>query len=250
MILNISTYRFVSLDNLSHLQESILEACRSRNLKGTVLLAKEGFNMFLAGDEVDIHSFFSWLKLYPEFSDIQTKDSWSEYQPFKKMLVKIKDEIIKMNHPTANPTLNRAPSISATQLHHWLHQGHDDQGKPLFLLDTRNTFEVEFGTFKGAKHFQIDKFSDFPQALINHKDQLHNHRVISFCTGGIRCEKANLLPQEIGISESVQLDGGILKYFEEVGKDFYEGDCFVFDDRIALDPALQVSALNDEQNLP
>jgi UPF0176 protein len=124
------------------------------------------------------------------------------------------------------------------QLKKWLEQGYDDKGKKVVLLDTRNTFEVEFGTFDNAIHFNIEKFSEFPEAVSKNIDQIKENTVVSFCTGGIRCEKANLLMQKMGLSNTLQLDGGILKYFEEVGQDYYHGGCFVFDDRVALDPDL------------
>ncbi len=245
MFLNISTYRFCELNQLDHLQKELRQACLDRELKGTIILATEGINMFLAGKESSIRDFFQWLTQFPNLADIVTKDSWSDYQPFKKMLVKVKDEIIRMNHPTIQAFKKRAPSVSAHQLKEWLKQGHDDQGKPIVLLDTRNTFEVEYGTFQDAIHFHLDKFSEFPQALSKHLEELKDKTVVSFCTGGIRCEKANLLMQEIGLSNTLQLDGGILKYFEEVGQEFYEGGCFVFDDRIALDPELSEHPLEN-----
>jgi len=238
LFLNISTYRFCELSNLESLRVQLLEQCLEKELKGTILIAPEGINMFLAGNESRIRELFIWLNQFPELAYIVTKDSWSEYQPFKKMLVKVKEEIIRMNHPTIQAFKKRAPSVSAKKLKEWLSQGCDDAGKPLVLLDTRNAFEVEYGTFKNAIHLNIEKFSDFPQALAKEIEQFQDKTVVSFCTGGIRCEKANLLMQEIGLDHTLQLDGGILKYFEEVGRDFYEGGCFVFDDRIALDPEL------------
>lgn len=238
MILNISTYRFTPLDSLPELRESIHAKCLEKNLKGTVLIAHEGINMFLAGTEQNIKAFFDWFRTIPSFAGIETKDSWSDDQPFKKMLVKIKDEIIRMNHPSVQPSKARAPSVAPKKLQEWLRQGHDDAGRPVVLLDTRNDFEVGYGTFDGAIHFNIQKFSDFPDAIIAHKDEFKDKTVVSFCTGGIRCEKANILMNEIGLNNTVQLDGGILKYFEEVGREHYHGDCFVFDGRESLDPEL------------
>jgi UPF0176 protein len=206
--------------------------------------------MFLAGKEQDIRDFFNWLNQFPPLAHIVTKDSWSDYQPFKKMLVKVKDEIIRMNHPTVQAFKKRAPSIPPKQLKEWLLRGTDDQGKPIVLLDTRNAFEVDYGTFQGAIHFNIEKFSEFPNAVTKNSELLKDKTVVTFCTGGIRCEKANLLMQEIGLTNTLQLDGGILKYFEEVGQDFYEGGCFVFDDRIALDPELSEHPLENAPRRP
>jgi UPF0176 protein len=245
VFLNISTYRFCELSDLDTLRDQILQACLARDLKGTILLAEEGINMFLAGEEAQIRDFLIGLNQFAPLADLVTKDSWSEYQPFKKMLVKVKDEIIRMNHPTIQAYKKRAPSVSSQELKKWLKNGCDDQGKPIVLLDTRNAFEVEYGTFQNAIHFDLEKFSDFPQALAEQLHLLKDKTVVSFCTGGIRCEKANLLMQEQGLNNTFQLDGGILQYFAEVGQDFYEGGCFVFDDRIALDPELSEHPLEN-----
>jgi UPF0176 protein len=154
------------------------------------------------------------------------------------MLVKHKREIIRMNHPAVQPASGRAPALDATTLKRWLDQGHDDAGRPLVLLDTRNAFEVDYGTFEGAVDWRLDKFSDFPDALRGHARELQGKTVVSFCTGGIRCEKAALVMREEGLADVWQLEGGILKYFEETGGAHFRGTCFVFDERQALDPGL------------
>ena len=250
MFLNISAYRFCELDQLEALRDQILAQCQKADLKGTIILAPEGINMFLAGPQATLHSFFTWLNQYPALANIVTKDSFSDYQPFKKMLVKIKDEIIRMNHPTIQAFKKRAPSISATTLKEWIKRGTDDAGKELVLLDTRNAFEVDYGTFQGAIHFHLDKFSEFPQVIAKEVENFQDKTVVTFCTGGIRCEKANLFMQEIGLHNTLQLDGGILKYFEEVGQDFYDGGCFVFDDRIALDAELAEHPIENAPRRP
>ncbi len=124
--------------------------------------------------------------------------------------------------------------MPATTVQRWLDQGHDDAGRPVVTLDTRNAFEVDHGTFEGAIDWRIHKFSDFPQALQAHRDELEGKTVVSFCTGGIRCEKAAILMQETGLEHVYQLEGGILKYFEETGGAHFRGECFVFDEREAL----------------
>ncbi|MBU2286657.1 MAG: sulfurtransferase, partial [Gammaproteobacteria bacterium] len=133
-------------------------------------------------------------------------------------------------------------SVAAKTLRRWLDQGHDDAGKPLVLLDTRNAFEIERGSFEGAIDWHIGKFTEFPKALAEHRGELAGKTVVSFCTGGIRCEKAAILMHEQGIPDVLQLEGGILRYFEEVGGAHYRGDCFVFDGREALSPELQPRA--------
>jgi UPF0176 protein len=237
-ILNIAAYLFVSLDELAALRTKMLDECNSRHLKGTILLTEEGINLFLAGEEAKLREFLDWLRDDPRFQPIQTKDSWSETQPFKKMLVKIKREIIRMNHPMIRPEAGRANFISPKKLQEWLDRGTDDLGRPVLMVDTRNAFEVEYGTFENALHFNIEKFTEFPAAISAHKEELADKTLVSFCTGGIRCEKSGLYMREIGMHHSYQLEGGILKYFEEVGSAHYAGSCFVFDEREALEPNL------------
>ena len=244
-ILNIAAYKFVTLAHLPQLQVAIREVLQARAIKGTVLLAEEGVNMFLAAPASDIHDFLAWLRRDGRFADLEVKQSWSAAQPFRKLLVKVKDEIIRMNHPAIRPSSDgdgRAPAVDAATLKRWLDDGHDDQGRPVVTLDTRNSFEVDIGTFKNAIDWRINKFTEFPQALIDHQNDLEGKTVVSFCTGGIRCEKAAIFMQQIGLDHVYQLDGGILKYFESFpgtdGDAHFDGLCFVFDDRRAVNPAL------------
>ncbi|CAN1531112.1 COG1054 Predicted sulfurtransferase [Burkholderiaceae bacterium] len=242
-ILNIASYQFVEIKNLSELRQSALAECNRLHLKGTILLAPEGINLFLAGAEKEVHAFLAWLRSDARFAQMEAKESWSEAQPFSRMLIKIKAEIIRMNHPTIQPKKGRAQFISPKQLCAWLDRGTDDLGRPVVMLDTRNAFEVEYGTFANALNLQIDKFSDFPAAIKPHFAELQNKTIVSFCTGGIRCEKSGLYLRELGAQHSYQLEGGILKYFEEVGANHYQGTCFVFDDREALEPTLETIGL-------
>ncbi|RYX96307.1 MAG: sulfurtransferase [Comamonadaceae bacterium] len=241
-ILNIAAYRFVTIDQPEVLQSAIRQALADRAVRGTVLLAVEGINLFLAGPEAEIRDFLAWLRGDKRFAGLETKESWTDAPPFRKLLVKVKPEIIRMNHPAvqlASDPSGRAPAVDALTLKRWLDAGHDDEGRPVVTLDTRNAFEVDVGTFKNAIDWRIDKFTEFPRALQNHQDELAGKTVVSFCTGGIRCEKAAILMRESGVERVFQLDGGILKYFEEAGHAHYDGECFVFDERRALDPALQ-----------
>ena len=233
-ILNISTYKFVPLSDTSALKELMHARAVALNLKGTILLAEEGINLFLAGSADDVRSFMRQLHTDSRFADIVPKESWSASQPFRKMLVKVKREIIRMNHPTIRPAEGRAPAVDAQTAKRWLDQGHDDEGRPVVTLDTRNTYEVDEGTFAGAIDWRLNKFTEFPDALQAHKADLADKTVISFCTGGIRCEKAAIYMRESGLPHVYQLEGGILKYFEETGGAHYDGGCFVFDERRAL----------------
>lgn len=237
--LNIAAYKFVVLEDLTELQAVVREAVQTRGIKGTVLLAEEGINLFLAGGSSEIHDFLAWLRLDQRFQDLEVKESWSHAQPFRKLRVLIKPEIIRMNHPAIQPSAGRAPVVDAATLKRWLDTGHDDEGRPVVTLDTRNAFEVDVGTFSHAIDWRINKFTEFPQALLQHRAELEGKTVVSFCTGGIRCEKAALFMREAGVDHVYQLDGGILNYFEESGHAHFDGACFVFDERRALDPALK-----------
>nr|MBF0684435.1 sulfurtransferase [Pseudomonas sp.] len=241
-IVNIASYRFVGLDDLPELRERILAQALAGELRGTVLLAPEGINLFLAGTADNIQTFLAWLGQDPRFAGLEVKYSYSQTVPFRKMLVKIKREIIRMDHPSIRPEGGRAPAVDAHTLQRWLQNGHDDNGTEVVLVDTRNAFEADAGTFQGALDFRIEKFTQFPAAVMENRDALNGKTIVTFCTGGIRCEKAALYMANAGISNVYQLDGGILKYFEETGGDKYEGECFVFDERIALDPALAPKA--------
>ncbi len=239
-ILNISAYKFVPIADAQDLRETLLERALGRELKGTILLAEEGINLFLAGPSEAVRGFVADLQTDTRFADVNPKESWSADQPFKKMLVKVKGEIIRMNHPAIRPSSGRAPAVSPQTVKRWLDAGVDDEGRPVVTLDTRNAFEVDQGTFEGAIDWRIDKFTEFPQALLEHQADLAGKTVVSFCTGGIRCEKAAILMQEAGLDHVYQLEGGILKYFEETDGSHYRGGCFVFDERRALDADLSI----------
>lgn len=233
-ILNISAYKFVPFPDAPTLREKLHEQAVALGLKGTVLLAEEGINLFLAGPGPAVRAFVTQLRKDPRLADLAPKESWSARLPFRKMLVKVKREIIRMDHPAIRPAARRAPAVPAVTVKRWLDQGHDDAGRPVVTLDTRNAFEVDHGSFDGAIDWRIHKFSEFPQAVLEHQAELAGKTVVSFCTGGIRCEKAAIFLQEAGLDHVYQLEGGILKYFEETGGAHYHGGCFVFDEREAL----------------
>lgn len=249
-ILNVSAYKFVPLADCEALRERLLADASASGLKGTILLAGEGINLFLAGPAPDLRGFLARLQTDPRLDDLPIKESWSKTQPFRRMLVKVKREIIRMNHPTIRPSEGRAPAVDALTLRRWLDQGHDDEGHPVVTLDTRNAFEVDHGSFEHAIDWRINKFSEFPQAAQAHRAELEGKTVVSFCTGGIRCEKAAIYLREVGVKRVLQLEGGILRYFEEAGGAHYHGSCFVFDEREALDPALSPMPAADAPRAP
>jgi len=236
---NIAAYKFVTFNDTAEKRPQFQALCKQLELKGTILLTPEGINLFLAGLREPIDRFLEWLRADPRFADIEVKESHSEEQPFNRMLVKLKREIITMNHPLIQPEKGRAPAVEPATLKRWLDRGHDDAGKPVVMVDTRNAFEVDVGSFDDTIDYRIDKFSEFPAVIARHRDELAGKTVVTFCTGGIRCEKAAIHMQNVGFDSVYQLDGGILKYFEEVGGAHYTGDCFVFDRRTALNPKLE-----------
>lgn len=238
-IVNIAAYKFISFDDTVERRALFQQICKEFELKGTILLTPEGINLFLAGTRAGIDNFLDWLRSDARFADIEVKESLSDEQPFNRMLVKLKREIITMKHPLIKPELGRAPTVNAHSLKRWLDQGHDDEGKPVVMVDTRNAFEVDVGTFENTIDYRIEKFTEFPAAIAAHKDELEGKTIVTFCTGGIRCEKAAIHMKDIGFESVYQLEGGILKYFEEEGGAHYQGDCFVFDRRTALNPKLE-----------
>lgn len=236
-VLNVSAYLFTPIDDPVVLRDLLRERAVDAGLKGTILLAEEGINLFFAGDEPALRGFLAQLTADERFSALTAKESWSVDQPFRKMLVKVKREIIRMDRPAVRPATGRAPAVDPEALRRWLDRGHDDRGREVVLLDTRNAFEVDYGTFDGAVNWGIERFTQFPDAAAAHRDDLSGKTVVSFCTGGIRCEKAAIHLREEGV-DAYQLDGGILGYFEHVGRAHWSGDCFVFDERAALTPGL------------
>lgn len=242
-IVNLSAYHFATIEDTAAWRPFVTERCNALGLRGTVLLAPEGINLFVAGTREATDTFIDYIRhdalFEGKFATLQFKESLSDKQPFTRMLVKLKREIITMKKPAIRPELGRAPFVDAPTLKHWLDRGHDDQGRPVVMLDTRNAFEVDVGTFENALDYRISKFSEFPEVIEQNRADLEGKTVVSFCTGGIRCEKAAIHMKEVGIEHVYQLEGGILKYFEEVGGAHYQGDCFVFDYRTALNPQLE-----------
>lgn len=230
---NISTYKFADLTNLKELRAELVEFCKQHSIKGTILLAPEGINLFAAASQEAIDDLMGYLRKVPGLSELTPKVSYSDHQPFNRMLVRLKKEIIAFGVEGIDPARSTAPRLEAKELKKWL-----DEKRPLVLLDTRNEYEIKLGTFKNATAIGVDRFRDFPAALKELPAEMKEATVVSFCTGGIRCEKAAALMQREGYNDVYQLEGGILKYFEEVGSDHYDGDCFVFDARVGVDPGL------------
>lgn len=236
-IINISAYRFAPLEDLPALKDRLKSAAATGGLKGTILLSSEGINLFVAGERAGLDALLTVIHAVPGLADLTPKESRSARQPFNRMLVKIKKEIIAFGVPGIDPARRPAPRLAPRTLKQWL-----DEGRPVTLLDTRNDYEVNAGTFVGALPAGIRHFRDFPQAVAKLPDALKEQPVVTFCTGGIRCEKAGPYLESVGFKNVFQLDGGILKYFEECGGAHYRGECFVFDGRVGVDAALRETA--------
>ena len=233
-IVNIAAYKFVALPDLRMLRARLLALCKSWELKGTILLSAEGINLFVAGAADKIDLLLAELRSWPGLADLQLKVSHTEHQPFSRMLVRIKKEIIAFGVAGIDPAQRTSPKLAAKELKQWL-----DEGRPVTLLDTRNNYEVKLGTFKQARAIGIDHFRDFPDAVRKLPPAMKEQAIVMFCTGGIRCEKAGPFMEREGFKNIFQLEGGILKYFEDCGGAHYDGECFVFDQRVGLDPSLQ-----------
>lgn len=236
-VLNVSAYLFVRIDDPHALQSVLRDRARAAGVRGTILLAEEGINLFLAGEARSVRGLIEWIRDDERFAALTTKESWSDDVPFGRLLVKVKREIIRMDRPEVRPQDGRAPAVSPATLRRWLDRGSDDDGREVVLVDTRNAFEVDYGTFAAARDWRIERFTQFPPAVAEHRDELEGKTVVSFCTGGIRCEKAALYLRAAGV-DAYQLEGGILGWFADQGGAHWDGECFVFDGREALDPAL------------
>jgi UPF0176 protein len=233
-IVNIAAYKFTPLEHVEQRRHDLKQLCHSLGLRGTILLSPEGINLFIAGNRRSIDTFLDTLREDPAFVDLEVKESYSESIPFRRMLVRLKKEIIAFGVQDIAPSEKTSPKLSPKRLREWL-----DAGRAVRLLDVRNTYEVELGTFAGAEHLQLGHFREFPKAIGELPEQAKKEPVVMFCTGGIRCEKAGPLMEQAGFEQVYQLDGGILKYFEQCGGAHYEGSCFVFDGRVALDADLK-----------
>ena len=233
-VVNIAGYRFADMPDRDELRAPFRELCQELGLKGTILLAHEGINFFLAGSQTSIDSFIGYVEEDSRFVDIPLKVSYSDYQPFRRMNVRLKKEIISLGLKHIKPAEISGEDITPTAFKQLL-----DAGEEVIVLDTRNEYECRIGTFEDALELNIRSFRDFPRAISELDDDLKNKPIVMFCTGGIRCEKASLVMMDAGFTDVKQLKGGILGYFEEVGGDYWNGDCFVFDRRVAVNPELE-----------
>ncbi|MAZ23798.1 MAG: sulfurtransferase [Euryarchaeota archaeon] len=233
MFVNIAGYRFVDLPDRDSLRNPIREKCFGLGLKGTVLLSHNGINFFLAGNEGEIDDFVSFLEEDDRFQGIPLQISHSDYQPFRRMLVRLKKEIISLGMDEIKPAETPGNFIEPNEFKRWL-----DEEREVIILDTRNDYELRVGTFQNAIDLDIKSFREFPEA-IKKLEQDKSTPVVMFCTGGIRCEKASIVMENQGWKNVQQIKGGVLGYFKETGGAHWNGDCFVFDQRVSLDKNLR-----------
>ena len=232
-IVNIAGYRFVDLDDRDELRQPFRFICEKLNLKGTILLSSNGINFFLAGDKKSIDSYIEFLESDKRFIDIPLKISYTDYQPFRRMLVRLKKEIISLGLDEVRPAEFTALNIKPQELKNML-----DKNEDLVILDTRNDYETRVGLFENAIDLNLSTFRDFPEAILDLPEEYKTKQIVMYCTGGIRCEKASVVMMNAGFKNVKQLEGGVLGYFEETDGSHWNGDCFVFDQRVALDTEL------------
>jgi UPF0176 protein len=229
-VLNIAFYRFQNLKDLQPLKALLYARCSQLELRGSILISPEGVNGCLAGLETQIREFQSFFATLEIGKAMKYRESYSDAIPFRKLFVKMKREIIPMDDPSIQPAEGSGAYISPQELKRRL-----DENWQVTLLDTRNQYEVALGTFHNAQHFELKNFRELPKYLQALPEEYKAKPLVMFCTGGIRCEKASIVAMQMGFKEVFQLEGGILRYFETCGGAHYDGDCFVFDERVALD---------------
>lgn len=227
-------YKFVKLHDCAALREPLLAQCDARGITGTLLLAEEGINGTIAGTRSGIDGILAYLRSDPRLADLEHKESAADQPPFYRMKVKLKKEIVTMGVPDIDPTELVGQYVKPED---WNALINDPD---VLLVDTRNDYEVDVGTFKGAVDPRITTFREFPEYVKNNFDPEKQPRVAMFCTGGIRCEKASAYMLQQGYAEVYHLQGGILKYLENVPAEqsLWQGECFVFDQRVAVGQGL------------
>ena len=229
-------YKFVRLSDAAELQSPLLTQCRVQSVKGTILLAEEGINGTIAGSREAIDAVLGFLRADPRLVDLEHKESFADVQPFDRMKVRLKSEIVTMGVPEADPSVQVGTYVDPQDWNALL------ADPEVTVIDTRNDYEVGIGSFQGAQNPETRSFRQFPEYVRTHLDPTQHKKVALFCTGGIRCEKASAFMLAQGFEDVYHLKGGILKYLEEVPPDesLWQGECFVFDQRVAVQHGLEL----------
>lgn len=228
-------YKFVTLDDFQTKKQALLDFMLSREIRGTLLLAREGINGTVAGSREAIDALLEYLREDPRLANISFKESCTDTPPFLRSRVKLKKEIVTMGVEGIDPKRVVGTYVKPKEWNKLISE------PDVLLVDTRNDYEVRVGTFKNALNPQTDSFREFPEYVKTHLDPGKHKKVAMFCTGGIRCEKSTAYLKEQGFEEVYHLEGGILKYLEEVPHEesMWEGECFVFDDRVTVNHQLE-----------
>ena len=232
-VVNIAGYKFEPLVDPVDLVSVYQQKCDDLKLKGTMLISKNGINFSLAGTQQATDTIIAFLEEDNRFLNIPLKVTYSETQPFRRMKVRLKKEIISLGRKDINPRELTGERISPQDLKNLL-----DNKEDVLVLDTRNEYETRVGKFENAIDLNLDTFRDFPEAIESLPEEYKDKQIVMYCTGGIRCEKASAVMMKAGFADVKQLEGGVLDYFKETGGAYWEGDCFVFDERVALDTEL------------
>ena len=232
-VVNITGYKFEPLDDPIGLVSIYQRKCDELLLKGSMLISKNGINFSLAGTQQAINTIVTFFEDDNRFLNIPLKITYSSKQPFRRMKVRLKKEIISLGRKDINPKELTGERISPQDLKNLL-----DNKEDVLVLDTRNEYETRVGKFENAVDLNLDTFRDFPKAIESLPEEYKEKQIVMYCTGGIRCEKASAVMMKAGFADVKQLEGGVLDYFKETGGAYWEGDCFVFDERVALDTEL------------
>ena len=233
LFLNIAGYKFEQIDSLDTLIPEFQKKCDELELKGSVYLSPKGINFSISGTEENIGKYINFMESNSQFLNIPLKRTYSETQPFRRMKVRLKKEIISLGRDDINPRELTGEYVTPQELLN-MYENSDD----VVILDTRNEYETRVGLFENAVDLQLDTFRDFPKAIEQLPEEYKDKQIVMYCTGGIRCEKASAVMLKAGFTDVKQLEGGVLDYFKETGGKYWNGDCFVFDERVALDKDL------------
>lgn len=239
-VTNLAFYQFARVEDPDGLVASLTATCETLALFGKIVVAHEGLNGMVAGEGAACDAFMASMHADPRFAKIAFKVSESDEPPFGKLVVRHKPEIVTMREPGVDAVATTAPHLPPQQFRDWLRAG-----EPMMVVDVRNDYEVAIGTFRGAVNPNTEYFNQFPDWVRARREQLAGEKVVMFCTGGIRCEKAtSWMIEELGLDNVYQLEGGVLNYFEQVddAERDWTGELFVFDERVAVDTRLQETA--------
>lgn len=226
-----SFYKFVELESHESLKPDLLQFMQDNHILGTVILASEGINGSVAGTPAQVHAFYQYIRAMAPFDDLFFRETFDNLMPFEKAKVKLRKEIVTLGVPGVDPVKNTGTKVTPEEWNTLI------EDPDVVLVDTRNDYEVVIGTFKNAANPDTENFRDFPEYVRKNLMDKKDKKIAMFCTGGIRCEKSTAYLQSLGFNDVYQLDGGILNYMERIPaeKSLWEGSCFVFDDRIAID---------------